>query len=165
MRLPLSRCLLAVLLALVAAGCGGQPSSSPMDIAASKLALVGLIQSLDTALATRDVVAIDSLYAADAVVLPANSPRVEGREAIHRLWAGMLSTPGVRLTLTHGPITMARTGDMAAMVGSYLYEATGPGHAPVSEPGKFLTVFTMRNGRWKIVLDMWNSDAPPGAAK
>jgi uncharacterized protein (TIGR02246 family) len=152
---------LPVLGLLLLAGCGGGSSAPAVDLAASQIAIGNVIQTFNGALAARDTAAIDSLYAADAVVLPANAPRAEGRAAIHGLWAGAMQAPGFQLVLKKGPVTFARAGDLAVMTGAYEYTGPGPKGLPMRDTGKFLTVFTSQGGRWRIRFDTWNSDAPP----
>ncbi len=147
-------------LALLLAGCAGRSSAPAVDVAASRIAIVNVIQTFNGALAAGDTTAIDSLYAPDAVVLPAHAPRAEGAAAVHRLWARAMSAPGFQLVLEAGAITFARSGDLAVMTGVYQYGGTGPSGLPLGETGKFVTVFTGVNGRWRILVDTWNSDAP-----
>jgi ketosteroid isomerase-like protein len=161
MRPPAARLVLPALALALLAGCAGRSSVPDMDLAASRIAIVNMVQTFNTAIAAGDTAAIDSLYAADASVLPANAPRVEGRAAIHRLWAGALGSPGFEMTLEAGPITFARSGDFAVMTGVYRYGGTGPGGLPLGETGKFVSVYTATGGRWRILVDTWNADAPP----
>jgi ketosteroid isomerase-like protein len=32
------------------------------------------------------------------------------------------------------------------------------------DTGKYVTVYGRRDGKWRIIRDIWNSDAPPPAA-
>lgn len=163
MRVPVPRLVPVAAALLLVAGCGGTSSEAPMQAAADKLAITNVFQAFNAALAAGDSAAVDSLYAADASVLPPGRPRVEGAAAVHRLWADMMVMPGFRLVLRPGPVTLARSGDLAAVAGVYRFEAAGPRGAVLRDTGKFVTVLTSRNGRWRILLDTWNGDAPPPA--
>jgi uncharacterized protein (TIGR02246 family) len=160
-RSPLAAAALLVPALALLAGCGGSPSTSSVDVAASRIAIVNMVQTLNAALAAGDTAAVDSLYAADAALLPAQAPRAEGLEAIHRYWTGAMAVPGFHLVLKAGPITFARSGELAVMTGEYEYAGTGPKGLPSSDVGKFVTVFESRAGRWRITIDTWNSDTPP----
>ncbi len=145
-------------------GCaGGQRQASAVDTAAITLAVDGVIKAFNTALAARDTTAIDSLYADDAELLPANMPRLEGREAIHRWWAEGLSAPGLQLVLVPTRTTVAQAGDLAMVVGTYDYRAAGPKGEVLREVGKFVNILKPSHDRWQIVTDIWNSDASPSA--
>jgi ketosteroid isomerase-like protein len=162
MRAPLALAILSLIPLLPLAGCGGaQKQATAVDVAAIKLATYGVSKAMNAALAARDTAGIDSLYADDAVLLPANMPRVEGRVAIHRWWAEGLRAPDLRLVIVPGATTVAQAGDLAIEVGTYDYRATGPGGTLLHEVGKYVTVLKPVGDRWRIVTDTWNSDAPP----
>ncbi len=164
MRRPTIFAVLALLPILLAMGCGGWPKRvSEMDRSAISLAVNGVIKAVNAAIAAGDTAAIDSLYAPDASVLPANGPRVDGREAIHGLSARMLSVPGFNLVMTPVQTTVAEAGDMAVVTGTFDIKVSRGTGAPLDETGKFVTVFRPMGDHWRIALDTWNSDAPPSA--
>jgi ketosteroid isomerase-like protein len=51
---------------------------------------------------------------------------------------------------------------MAYTMGTYVARMTGQDGAPVTEPGKWLSVWRKQaNGQWRIVVDTYNTDVPP----
>ena len=55
-------------------------------------------------------------------------------------------------------------GDLAYLTGTIRQTLTAkkPGAKPVPYDGKYVTVLKKQpDGSWKIVLDMWNENAPP----
>ena len=119
MRASQALAILSLLLALSLAGCsGGQKQAPAVDTAAITLAVDGATKALNAAFAARDSAAIDSRYADDAAVLPANMPRADGREAIHKLWAVFLSTPGMQLLVVPGHTMVSQAGDLAVTTGT-----------------------------------------------
>ncbi|HVP15328.1 MAG TPA: DUF4440 domain-containing protein [Terriglobales bacterium] len=156
--------LLIALLTVV--GCASGPKRiTSLDTASIKLAVDGVIKASNAAIAARDTAAIAELYADDAVLLPANLPRVEGRDAIRRWWAEGFTAPGLDLVLSPGNTIVSEAGDLAIVIGRYGYKAEGPAGAILREVGKFVMVLKPVGDRWKIVVDTWNSDAQPPAAQ
>ena len=149
------------------AGCaGGQKQAPAVDTAAITAVIDSLGQAMNTAVAAKDTDAIVALYSDDAYLLPANMPRVDGRDAIHKGWVAMLRAPGAQLTLTPGQKVVSQAGDLVVDIGTYDYKATGPKKKPMHDVGKYVTVLKQVNGQWKIQVDTWNSDMPaPGPVK
>ncbi len=166
MRVPVAVSILCLIALPWLGGCAGGPKQvSAVDTAAITLAVDGVITAFNAALAAKDTAAIASLYAEDAVVLPADQPRVDGRLAIRDWWAEGLAAPGLRLVLVPGRTTVAPAGDLATVVGAYDYQAAGAKGSVRREVGKFVAVLKPVGSRWQIVIDTWNRDAAPAAAE
>jgi ketosteroid isomerase-like protein len=106
---------------------------------------------------TSDVDAYVKLYyAGDARVLPPNHATVTGREAIGTLLRSFGSFQAVRFTI----LAIEGRNDLAYVHGAYRLTFTPPGAAqPVGDTGKYLEIWKKRrDGSWKVVLDIWNSD-------
>jgi ketosteroid isomerase-like protein len=159
--------ILSLILLVLLGGCaGGQKPAPAVDTAAITATLDSLGQAFNAAVAAKDTNAIVAMYADDASMLPPNMPRADGRDAIHKGWVGFMSTPGVQLTAKAGPPLIAQAGDMAVVVGTYDFKAMGPKKKPLSDVGKFVTMYKLVNGQWKMQVDTWNSDMPmPGQGK
>lgn len=104
---------------------------------------------------------IVALYADDAVVMPPDAPAVSGRAALLSYFRSDIASSkeaGVTLAIEH--VDGASSGDLGWHSGTF--EATATGGAVVGT-GKFLEVWERRNGKWLMVQDIWNNDAPPTA--
>ncbi len=168
MRFPSGCWVLTLALATVlAGGCAtGRRPATAADTAAIEAAADSLTQAENTAIAARDTNAIADCYTADARMLPPNLPRVEGRDAIRATWARMLAMPGLTLTLASGQKLVSESGDLVVDLGTYAFTARGPKGKPLQDTGKYVTVLKKVDGRWKMAVDVWNSDlAAPGTAK
>jgi ketosteroid isomerase-like protein len=106
-----------------------------------------------------------SAFVSDAVVMPPNEPAVNGHDNL-RAWAeGMYQQFSVSGQYLSSDVTVA--GDWA--IQRYTYRLTltpKAGGESMEESGKGLHVFQRQPaaaGRWLIVQDIWNSDAPPPA--
>jgi ketosteroid isomerase-like protein len=97
-----------------------------------------------------------ALYADDAVLMPPNAPQARGvaaiKEAIAKEIAGAKKGG---LTLSVGTEEVGIAGDMAWHAGTYFAKDKG---GKVVDAGKFLEAWEKKNGKWRMVRDMWNSD-------
>ena len=106
---------------------------------------------------------VAALYADDAVLMPPNAPSARGvvaiKEAVTKEIAGA-KKGGITLAL--GTVDEVNVvGDMAWHSGAYVVKDKG---GKAVDAGKFLEVWERKNGKWRIVRDIWNSDAAPAAA-
>ncbi len=164
MRNAVARWLLAsLLLALVgASACQPAAQKPTVDTGAITAALDSLNKALIAAVAARDTDAVVGMYADDAHVLPANMPLADGHDAIRAMWVGMLSTPGLELSVTKSTPIITEAGDMIIDIGGYDMKSTGAKGKTMEDVGKYVTIFKKVNGEWKIVVDTFNSDKAPG---
>jgi ketosteroid isomerase-like protein len=107
--------------------------------------------------------AVVALYSDDAVLMPPNMPLARGTVAIKEAVAKEIA--GAKkggVTLAQGTLDEINVaGDMAWHSGSYVVKDKAGKQV---DAGKFLEVWEKKGGKWRIVRDMWNSDAAPGAA-
>jgi uncharacterized protein (TIGR02246 family) len=110
-----------------------------------------------------DGIALTAVYASDATLLPPNEPLAKG-EAVKKYNVDMTNA-------FSGPFELTTTdvegrGDLAYAVGTYRATLTPKkaGAKPLpTEEGKYLEVLKKQaDGSWKIVYDMWSSNAPLG---
>ena len=58
---------------------------------------------------------------------------------------------------------VSEAGDMVVELGTYVFKGADPKGKPMSDIGKYVTVYKRVNGEWKIIVDTYNSDVPvPG---
>ena len=95
-------------------------------------------------------------YADDARVLPPSHATVTGWEAIAALYRSSGSIQGYKLTI----LALEGRNDLAYVHSAYQITVTPPGAAePVGNRGKGVEVWKkQRDGSWKVVLDIFNSD-------
>lgn len=131
-----------------AAGQGGASGVAPIS---QKWAKEWSAKNLD---------ALMTLYAEDAVFLPANGSRVAGRAAIRDLFEKALAANASNLRV-NSKVT-EQSGDLAYDSGEY-EETTTSGGVTRSGRGNYLVVFR-RSGKdqWRIIEHMW-TDVPAAA--
>ena len=96
-----------------------------------------------------DGAALSNLFAADGFVLPNGAPPARGREAIRKYYSG----PGGPLVLR--ALAWSTEGSVGYIIGAFSRQEGQP------DVGKFtLTLRKGDDGRWLIVSDMDNGNAP-----
>ena len=138
--------------------CQSPPAEASMDTAVAKTydpaedlaALTALSKSYETASRAGDHVAISALHADDATVLPNDKPVVSGRAALDASFAANDSEPD-EVSYVVQKLVISDAGDMAYEIGSV---------AQAKGAAKYLTVWRKVDGRWLIVADASNDDAP-----
>ena len=127
-------------------------------IEADKSAVEAMDREWCEAIVARDWSNLASLYAHDAVLMPPNSATVSGPTAIAEWFAGS----GVTIEgFTTRSEVVEGEGAFAANRGSYVLTFRTPGlERSVTERGKYVWTLRQHDRAWRIVADIWNSDAP-----
>jgi len=128
------------------------------------------IRATDSAFATTaaagDAAGVAAIYLPDARVLPPNAPAVQGRDAIQKLWGGLLDAYQVKFDVSADEVE--GRGDLAYARGHYTLDGTpkAKGVPPLHDQGKFLEILRRQaDGTWRYAVDMYSSDLPVPAAK
>jgi ketosteroid isomerase-like protein len=124
-----------------------------------------LVANVDRWLAAGQADSMVAQYAEGATVMAPGMPAISGRDSIRAFLTQMFTWGRFeqRATVTHA----TARGPLAVIKGTYTMNYTpGPGAPPEmraasSETGKFLVHMHRYEGRWLVVDDMWNTDAPP----
>ena len=148
---------LAALFALAVSGCAPQ-----VDVEADKAAIRDLsdVQWLNAEQA-KDVDTVLSFFADDASSFPPNASIVTGKEAIRARVSELYSGPRFAFSWQTTKVEVSRSGDLAYSHGTYEETVNDPEGNPVTDKGKWVTVWEKQpDGTWKVVADIWNSDQP-----
>ena len=107
-----------------------------------------------------------AVFTENASALPPNTPILTGREAIRKWMSELMANPGFSVSWQANTVEVSRAGDLGYTVGTYefaLHDAEGN---PISDRGKYVTVWKKQaDGKWKVVADIFNSDLPAPASK
>ena len=110
-----------------------------------------------------DAAAIAALYHADALLMPPNHPRVEGRPAVQEFWQAF-----VALGTPHGQLTTEQvesSGDTAHEIGAFTLRIEPPNGPAIEDRGKYIVIWKRApGGEWEMAADCWNSDLPATGA-
>ena len=106
---------------------------------------------------------IVALYADDAVVMPPNAPAASGHAAIRGFLTKDIASSkaaSVSLSVTDVNSGAGASGDLGWHTGMFsVVDAAGK----TTGTGKYSEVWQKRHGKWVIIRDIWNNDAPPAA--
>ena len=154
-KLVLWSCLALI---LFSAGCGEQ--KPPDTRAADEKAIRDADAQWSKTAAARDVEGAVSYYSDDASLLAPNAPIASDKQSIQAAWTGLL-TPDTSLSWQASKVEVARSGDLAYLIGTYQLITKDAHGKPISDNGKFVEVWKKQaDSKWKVVADIFNSDLP-----
>ena len=136
-----------------------------VDQAGVEESIRAMADQYEQAVLAGDTETLVSFYADDAILLAPGHPKAEGTESIRSTYQQMFAAGApTGASLEPTTIVLAEGGDLAYEVGSFTFSGTGPDGTTMTDTGKYLVVWKPNAaGEWKIVADIWNSDAMPGA--
>jgi uncharacterized protein (TIGR02246 family) len=155
----ISKCVFCscFVLLLFASACSQEPADTR---SADEATIRNLDAQWSKAAEARNLDAAVSYYSDDATMFPPNAPMTSGKAAIRALWESMLA-PGMSLTWQATKVEVARSSDLAYIMGTYHMMMKGPKGEPIMDMGKFVEVWKKQaDGNWKTVADIFNSDTP-----
>lgn len=143
-------------------GQGGQGRTQQPDTAFAAKQLHRLDDGWQHAITTRDTVALQGIYADDAVLLTAGAPPIEGRDRILGLYRTLFHTRGFSLTFESRSMRVAEGAMMAYDLGSYSLKMQGKNGESIQDQGSYLAVWRKVDGRWRVEAQALSSSRPPG---
>ena len=109
--------------------------------------------------AAKDIEKSAAFCAVDGSVLAPNAPIATGDAAIKKLFAGFFALPDLKISWQPLRIQVARSGELGYSSGAYQMKFNDPSGKPISDAGKYVTVWKkQKDGSWKVLLDIFNSD-------
>jgi ketosteroid isomerase-like protein len=156
------RICLVLVLAAVASLCVLTPVfAGPEDSKDAKAkVLIKLDDDWSAAAATRDVDRVVSFYAEDAIAYPPNEPVAVGRAAAKKVWAAYFADPTFSISWKTLHAGVSESGELGFTPGTYQASFKGRDGKEASEKGKYLCTWKLqKDGTWKAIHDMWNTDA------
>lgn len=132
-------------------------SSTPAHHAKASVrdAIVAANQKFIAAFASGDGAALASLYSQSGQLLPPNSNIVSGRPGIQTFWQGAIDSGLKQVKLE--TVEVEVMGAMAAEVGTYTLLRGG---GEVVDTGKYIVLWKLEKGKWRLYRDIWNSNTP-----
>jgi len=155
-------CAFALTSVLTFAGCQTAPKPEEKDAGADIAAVNALRGKFSDAFNSNDAGALAALYADDAIVMLANQPALEGRQAIQSMYEAMFKANAAKIAITSLETHLA--GDWAYDRGNATSTTTPKSGKPVEESAKYLVVLKRQpGGLWKVYREIDNSNTPPAA--
>ena len=147
---------------IVLAGCAPQ-----VDIAAENATIEKMLADWVVATNQGGEAGADgyaSFVTEDAVFLPPNAERVDGRAGVRKWVLQFTQAEDFSIDWKATSIEVAADAKLAYAIGTFEYSLKDAGGNPVSDKGKFVDVFKKQaDGSWKRSVGIFNSDLPlPG---
>jgi ketosteroid isomerase-like protein len=115
--------------------------------------------------AAKDLERVLAFFTDEASEFPPNAPIATGKEARRKVWSEYFATPGFAFSWQPTKVEVSRGGDLGYSMGTYELTTHDPTGKPVTDRGKYVTVWKKQaDGTWKVVADIFNSDLPVPAA-
>ena len=102
---------------------------------------------------------IEALYTSNGLLLPSNSPPIEGPAAVTAVWKSWSELPNVSVTFGTNRLEVSASGDMASDYGWYKFEFDTE-NGRFKDNGKYIVVWQKVDGIWKVSADIFNSNLP-----
>ena len=132
-----------------------QPSGPVALTEADKAAIETTSDAFLKAVLARDWAGVAATYTPDAVLMPPNSPAVEGRDNIQAFFEAF--PPVSEMSMEN--VEVAGQDDMAYVRGTYTMTIVLEGAEPIIDSGKYLEVRQKQaDGLWLLHRDIFNSD-------
>jgi ketosteroid isomerase-like protein len=147
-----------LLVLLVLSAC----QNNKADINADAKAIHNLEDQWSSALQVRDMDKVLSFFASEGVEMDPNLPIFVGPKAIREVNESWLSDTTIlfkTFTYTIDPIEVSASGDLGYARGTSRVKKTTP-KGPVEIRTKWVDIWKKIDGKWKVVVNISNSDNP-----
>lgn len=135
------------------------PAAPAVDLAAEEQAIRARSAEWLAAVQAKDMAAIMSVYAPDAITLFDGQIRRGTAEIQAGQEKEQAEAPDSQTTWTTSAVTVAASGDLAWETGEVAVDLDGAGEKPASA-GAFSTVWKKIDGQWRVVADAGTSITP-----
>ena len=152
--------------AIVAAGlamlAGCAKTAAPVDTVADEAAIRANTVAWVEAYNAGDVDKIVAMYSDDAILMPPDAPAATGHEAMKQfLAADIAASKAAGVSFALDTEASGVSGDLGWHSGTY-HVKDAAGASVVT--GKYVEVWHKADGRWLMIRDIYNNDAPAPAA-
>ena len=142
---------LLVICSVVVLAAAGACAPSPTDNPLAPPSAEGFM----TAFNDRDATGLANLYTEDAMLLPPDAVRLDGRQAIEQFWQGAIDAGVSSMVLE--TVEVEVTGDTAYEVGILSLDVPGENGELNSVSGKYIVIWKYgEDGEWRLHRDIWN---------
>lgn len=151
-----------IIAAMMITACDPKTKTSSVDTRAEADSIRMLEEQWSMAIKVSDIDKIVSFYATDAVTMSANMPISIGIEAIRKTEESSFSDTTYLFktySSTIDNIEVSVSGDLAYTRGvDRVSQNTTKG--PSEEVGKWVDIWKKVDGKWKVIVSIWNNDKP-----
>ena len=145
----------------VLAGCARNAPPAP-DTAVEEAALRANTVAWVEAYNAGDADKIVAMYADDGALMPPEAPTAVGHDAMRQyLVADIAASKAAGMSFALDQDASGVSGDLGWHTGAF-HVANSSGATVVT--GKYAEIWRKLNGKWLMIRDIWNNDAPAAAA-
>ncbi len=109
----------------------------------------------------KDVDGFVSFLADGVSFFPPNTPAMTEKDAVREWASEMMASPGFDVNWQPTKAEISRSGELGYTLGTYELTIHDPGGKPVTDRGKYVTIWKKQpDDTWKVVADVFNSDLP-----
>lgn len=131
-----------------------EQTTPAVDLSAEAAAVEAVSMKWLEAARARDLDAVMTVFAENAVTYPDDQPPAIGLAAIRAdIEEGWNATPDAAIEWETTSVHVADSGDMAWERGAWTFDPDGAGEDD-AETGEYLTIYEKVDGTWKVVADM-----------
>lgn len=113
------------------------------------------------AIRLKDRVQIEGMYTEDAILLPSHHPMVIGRTAIGAFWEKRFPPKGVEIRSALDAFEIVPCGEEVIECGRATIMLHRGAESELVDQGKYMVLWRLEAGEWRMARDMINSDLPP----
>jgi ketosteroid isomerase-like protein len=140
-------------------------TQSSVDVEAERTALRAAADAYHEAAHRGDFGGMVDFYANDGFIVPPNAAEEKGLQGARNFFAAIAEIPGLRVRFVDVRVEVAASGDMGYTLADIEISFEGPDGEPVEDKERDFHLWKKQDGKWKIAVDIWNSELPlPGAA-
>jgi ketosteroid isomerase-like protein len=130
-------------------------SASAFDLKQGEASILQSNQNFMKAFKNHDSIEVSNAFATDGKVMSAHQPSVEGRENILHFFAKQMQSGINEIDLN----TIKIWGDSSLLIEEGNYRFSGKSEEQ-SDKGKYIVLWKMEAGNWKMYRDIWTTDLP-----
>ena len=149
--------LMSGVMSLASCGAGnqqGQPAAPPDSRAADEAKIRSIDQEWVKTVAGKDAQQSASYYADGGALMAPGVPLATGKDAVQKMWVGLMGTPGFALTFAPTKVEVSRSGDLAYEIGAYELTSNDKKGKPQTVKAKYVVVWGKQaDGSWKALVD------------
>jgi len=101
----------------------------------------------------------------DGSMLSPNEPIATGHDAVRKQFTDCFALPNLNITWHPDRAYVARSGEVGYTSGVYEMTFNDRSGKPVSDKGKYVTIWKKNADEWKVTVDIFNSDMAAGVGQ
>lgn len=167
MRNSLPRWILPVTigLAVFLAACQPQTQAPADTSAADEAAIREADVEWSNVAGAKDADQFVAFIGGDGAVFPPNAKLLATKQEIRAWISELMANEGFEVSWEPTKVVASSGGDLGYSVGTYELTVNDDKGEPVTDIGKYVTVWEKQSdGSWKVAADSFNSDLPPQGA-